>query len=175
MKSESRLAHISTLSFQLDSSVHLLFGLFSLVTLMANILIKDQTKVVCTAAWYAKEQPTVSDALALVRRCLWSSCHFQTSESETDIVKIPRSLFERLTTPCATRPEWVKSSLGLHDMLGNLAEWCGGVYHDSYCGQYGNPPVDGSPWLIGGEQNFRVLRGGSWYCHSEELRFTSRR
>ena len=78
-------------------STPILFGLFSLLTLMANTLIKDQTKVVRTAAWYAKEQPTFSDALALVRRCLWSSCHFQTSESETDIVKIPRSLFERLT------------------------------------------------------------------------------
>ena len=78
-------------------STPILFALFSLVTLMANTLIKDQTKIVRTAAWYAKEQPTFSDALALVRRCLWSSCHFQTSLSETDIVKIPRSLFKRLT------------------------------------------------------------------------------
>lgn len=78
-------------------STPVLFGLFSLVTLMANTLINDQAKVVRTAAWYAKEQPTFSDALAVVRRCLWSSCHFQTSESENDIVKIPRSLFERLT------------------------------------------------------------------------------
>ena len=78
-------------------STPVMFGLFSLVTLMANALIKDQTKVVRTAAWYAKEQPTFSDALALVRRCMWSSCHFQTSESESDVVKIPRSLFERLT------------------------------------------------------------------------------
>jgi hypothetical protein len=78
-------------------STPVLFGLFSLVTLLANTLIKDQAKVVRTAAWYAKEQPTFSDALAMVRRCLWSSCHFQTSDSEADIVKIPRSLFERLT------------------------------------------------------------------------------
>lgn len=78
-------------------STPVLFGLFSLVTLMANSLIKDQTTVVRTAAWYAKEQPTFSAALALVRRCLWSSCHFQTSVSESDVVKIPRSLFERLT------------------------------------------------------------------------------
>jgi hypothetical protein len=78
-------------------STPILFALFSLVTLLANTLIKDQTKVVRTAAWYAKEQLTFSDALALVRRCLWSRCHFQTSPSETDIVKIPRSLFERLT------------------------------------------------------------------------------
>ena len=78
-------------------STPVLFGLFSLVTLLANALLKDQTKVVRTAAWYAKEQPTFSDALAWVRRCLWNSCHFQTSQSESDVVKIPRSLFERLT------------------------------------------------------------------------------
>ena len=43
------------------------------------------------------QQPTFSDALALVRRSLWSSCHIQMSPSEADIVKIPRSLFERIT------------------------------------------------------------------------------
>lgn len=78
-------------------STPILFAVFSLVTLMANSLIKDQAQIVRTAAWYAKEQPTFSDALALVRRCLWSNCHFQMSEAETDQVKIPRSLFERLT------------------------------------------------------------------------------
>ena len=77
-------------------STPILFALFSLVTLLANTLLKDQTKIVRTAAWYAKEQPTFSDALALVRRCGWSSCHFQMSHLEADIVKIPRSLLERL-------------------------------------------------------------------------------
>jgi hypothetical protein len=56
-----------------------LFGLFSLVTLMADRLIKGKVKFVRTAAWYAKEQPTFSDAIAIVRRCLWSSYHFSTS------------------------------------------------------------------------------------------------
>jgi hypothetical protein len=78
-------------------STPILFAVFSLVTLLANTLVKDPTKIVRTAAWYAKEQPTFSDALALVRRCLWGSCHFQMSPLEADIVKIPRSLLERLT------------------------------------------------------------------------------
>jgi hypothetical protein len=78
-------------------STPILCALFSLVTLLAHTLIKDQPKIVRTAAWYAKEKPTFSDALALVRRCLWSSCHFQMSHLEADIVKIPRSLLERLT------------------------------------------------------------------------------
>ncbi|MFN0084696.1 MAG: transposase, partial [Blastocatellia bacterium] len=78
-------------------STPLLFGLFSLVTLMANALAKDAKSLVRTAAWYTKQEPTFSDAIALVRRCLWGSCHFQMSQFKTDIVEIPRSVFERLT------------------------------------------------------------------------------
>jgi hypothetical protein len=73
------------------------FGLFSLVPLRATALRKEPTQCVRTAAWYAKEQPTCADALALVRRCLWGSCHFQTSHRTSDVVKIPRALFVRLT------------------------------------------------------------------------------
>lgn len=74
-----------------------LFGLFSVVTLMAHALIKTEAKPVRQAAWYKKEHPTFADAIAMVRRCLWSSCHFSMSVKQTDVVKIPRSLFERLT------------------------------------------------------------------------------
>src|SRR5262245_5146483 len=74
-----------------------LFGLFSLVTLMADRLIKGEVKPVRTAAWYAKERPTFSDAIGIVRRCLWSGCHFSTSSSKSDVLKVPRSLLERLT------------------------------------------------------------------------------
>jgi hypothetical protein len=56
-----------------------LFGLFSIVTLMANKSTKNQKMPVRTAAWYKKELPAFADAIALVRRCLWSSCHFSTS------------------------------------------------------------------------------------------------
>jgi DDE superfamily endonuclease len=74
-----------------------LFGLFSLVTLMADQLIKAEVKPVRTAAWYKKQKPTFADAIAIVRRCLWSSCHFSTSGRNRDVVKVPRVLLERLT------------------------------------------------------------------------------
>lgn len=73
----------------------ILFGLFSLITLMARKLINAQTMPVRTASWYEKEQPTFSDAIALVRRCLWSNCHFSMSGQNIDLAKIPRSLLER--------------------------------------------------------------------------------
>jgi len=74
-----------------------LFGLYSLVTLIAHSLLQTETPVVRTAAWYAKMRPTFSDALAVVRRELWSACHFSMSACADEMVKIPRSVFERLT------------------------------------------------------------------------------
>jgi DDE superfamily endonuclease len=73
-----------------------LFGFSSLVTLMAHALGERETRVVRTAAWYAKVRPTFSDALAVVRRELWSVCHFSMSSTKPEVVEIPRSLFERL-------------------------------------------------------------------------------
>ena len=73
-----------------------LLSLFSIITLTAHLLIEKGASAVRSTAWYAKTQPTFSDAIALVRRHLWDHIHFSTSQQETDIVKIPRALFERL-------------------------------------------------------------------------------
>jgi hypothetical protein len=35
--------------------------------------------------------------LAMVRRWLWADQHFQMSQTKADMIKVPRSLFERLT------------------------------------------------------------------------------
>jgi formylglycine-generating enzyme required for sulfatase activity len=63
--------------------------------------------------------------------------------------------------------EKLANSWGLHDMHGNVWEWCEDVWHENYNGA----PVDGSAWLKDGDQNLRALRGGSWsiiviICHS---------
>jgi hypothetical protein len=73
-----------------------LLALFSLVTLMADGL-QQTGEFVRTAAWYRKKQATFSDAIALVRRRLWSQNHFSMSGSESEVIKIPRVLFDRLT------------------------------------------------------------------------------
>jgi formylglycine-generating enzyme required for sulfatase activity len=54
--------------------------------------------------------------------------------------------------------EKLANSWGLHDMHGNVWEWCEDIWHENYNGA----PTDGSAWLTGGEQNRRALRGGSW-------------
>ena len=74
-----------------------LFGLYSVVTLMAHGLLEAEARVVRTAAWYVKARPTFSDALAIVRRELWSCSHFAMSPSDAEMVQIPRLVLERLT------------------------------------------------------------------------------
>lgn len=74
-----------------------LFGLFSWVTLAANMLQADNTIPVRSAAWYAKSLPTFSDAIALVRQRLWTASDtLCLSSAEPDILKVPRLTFDRL-------------------------------------------------------------------------------
>jgi hypothetical protein len=50
------------------------------------------------AAWYEKAHPTFSDALVLVRRQLWvQEATFCRSPADTETVKVPQALRERLT------------------------------------------------------------------------------
>ncbi|MFY9269253.1 MAG: hypothetical protein WAO55_05810 [Candidatus Manganitrophaceae bacterium] len=74
-----------------------LLGLFSLVTLLADQRIGPSAFPVRQAAWYQKSQPTFSDALAIVRQSLWQHAHFSMSYTKDEGVKIPHSLFKRLT------------------------------------------------------------------------------
>jgi formylglycine-generating enzyme required for sulfatase activity/predicted Ser/Thr protein kinase len=71
-----------------------------------------------------------------------------------------------------THPVGQKSAngYGLHDMSGNVWEWCQDVWHDNYSGA----PTYGSAWISGGNSAARVLRGGSWYSYSESCRAANR-
>ncbi len=59
------------------------------------------------------------------------------------------------------------NAFGLSDLHGNVEEWCADPRHDNYEGA----PRNGSVWETGGDESYRVLRGGSWndrpeYCRS---------
>jgi hypothetical protein len=53
-----------------------LLGLFSFVTLLAHDLSASAPPPVQRAAWYPKTAPAFADALALVRRHLWTQTRF---------------------------------------------------------------------------------------------------
>ena len=74
-----------------------LLGLFSLVTLFAHSRMTQAAGAFRRTAWYHKSHPTFADALALVRKELWASATFYGSPAQTDTIKVPRALVERLT------------------------------------------------------------------------------
>jgi hypothetical protein len=72
-----------------------LLSLDSIITLTAQLLIEKGATCVRSTAWSRQTRPTFADAIALVRRQLWDHLPFSTSPQETDMIKMPRALFER--------------------------------------------------------------------------------
>ncbi|MEM6437168.1 MAG: formylglycine-generating enzyme family protein, partial [Cyanobacteria bacterium P01_D01_bin.115] len=59
------------------------------------------------------------------------------------------------------------NAFGLHDLHGNVWEWCDDTWHDNYK----NAPADGTAWTRNGTGDKRIRRGGSrlsspWDCRS---------
>ncbi len=70
----------------------------------------------------------------------------------------PQGQYRHKTVPIGSFP--FANAFGLCDMHGNVWEWCADPWHDNYH----QAPCDGSVWEVGGMENHRLLRGGSWYC-----------
>jgi hypothetical protein len=73
-----------------------LLSLDAIITLTTQLLIEKGATCVRSTTWYRKTRPTCADAIALVRRQWWDHLPFSMSHQETDMIKIPRALFERL-------------------------------------------------------------------------------
>jgi hypothetical protein len=78
-----------------------LLALFSLVTLWAHDIAARQSIAPRAAAWYPKTHPTFSDAIAAVRRKLWTQQIYSMSTSPTETINIPRPIWKRLTDTLA--------------------------------------------------------------------------
>jgi formylglycine-generating enzyme required for sulfatase activity len=81
----------------------------------------------------------------------------------------PKGIYREETTPVGT---FSPNVFGLHDMHGNVLEWCLDHYHSDYEGA----PIDGSAWINPNtEQDVsRVLRGGSWFGGPRDCRSACR-
>ncbi|XZF62343.1 MAG: SUMF1/EgtB/PvdO family nonheme iron enzyme [Gloeotrichia echinulata DVL01] len=81
----------------------------------------------------------------------------------------PKGKSRQETTDVGSFPA---NAFGLHDMHGNVWEWCDDDWHDNYI----NAPSDGSSWLIVDDNYnvYRLLRGGSWYLNPDDCRSASR-
>ena len=74
-----------------------LMGMFSLITMMAQQLSESGKLKIRSAIWYHKELATFSDAIGCVKQQIWEFKSFQTSKTEVEMIKIPRSFLETLT------------------------------------------------------------------------------
>jgi hypothetical protein len=80
-----------------------LLGLFSLIAKWADSLARDSVSTLWpnAAAWYRKQEPTFTDAIAAVRRVLWAPPNLSMSRQPGESVIIPGSLLNRvLQTLC---------------------------------------------------------------------------
>ncbi|MCI0399501.1 MAG: formylglycine-generating enzyme family protein [Chloroflexi bacterium] len=79
----------------------------------------------------------------------------------------PTGFYRHETTEVDTFPP---NAFGLHDMHGNVWEWCADWWHDSYEGA----PAGGRAWTAGGKSAYRAARGGSWHDTSDLCRSAAR-
>lgn len=73
-----------------------LFGLFSLITLWADILQSQNLLHLKPTAWYKKQRPTFSDAIASVRYRIWRKQELSMSAFKDDIHKLNRPWIKHL-------------------------------------------------------------------------------
>jgi hypothetical protein len=79
-----------------------LLGLFSVVTLAALRCHEAGRLSAERTAWYAKEEPTFSDCLRLVRGRIWQARISGTSGNDADVIHLPRGFFEAAVQALST-------------------------------------------------------------------------
>jgi formylglycine-generating enzyme required for sulfatase activity len=77
--------------------------------------------------------------------------------------KGPKGIYRQKTTPVGT---FLPNAFGLYDMHGNVWEWCQDTWHSNYDGA----PNDGSAWIDENDNDYHLLRGGSWILNPQGCR-----
>lgn len=79
----------------------------------------------------------------------------------------PKGQYRKKTVGVGSFPA---NAFGLHDMHGNVSEWCQDTWHESYQGA----PTNGSAWVKEGDAR-RINRGGSMSANPQLCRSAQRR
>jgi formylglycine-generating enzyme required for sulfatase activity len=103
---------------------------------------------------------TITTALANYRGTDWE---LQGTTYPGNYGNGPKGQYREQTTLVG---EFPPNGFGLHDMHGNVWEWCADHWHENYQGA----PSDGSAWLGKNENDHRLLRGGAWYLNPRYCR-----
>jgi len=82
--------------------------------------------------------------------------------------KSPKGKYRNETTPVGTFPP---NAFGLYDIHGNVWEWCADTWHGNYQGA----PNNETSWINENDNQYRVLRGGSWGSTPDICRSANRR
>ena len=117
--------------------------------------------------WLSQE---TGKSYRLLSEAEWEYCcraGTTTTCSFGDTIDEKQAQFSQRTVEVGSFPA---NAWGLHDMHGNVWEWCEDNWHENY---RGNPPTDGAVWR-GGDASLRVLRGGSWDIGPRLLRSADR-
>lgn len=80
----------------------------------------------------------------------------------------PKGKYRQQTTDVGSFQ--VANAFGLYDMHGNVWEWCADHWQSNYKGA----PSDGSAWLSNNDNQYRLLRGGSWSSNPWDCRSAHR-
>ncbi|RCJ17764.1 hypothetical protein A6770_33640 [Nostoc minutum NIES-26] len=101
---------------------------------------------------------TITTDLANYRGTDWN---YQETLYPGNYCEGPKGEFRKQTTDVG---KFSPNPFGLHDMHGNIFEWCQDGWHKNY----NAAPTDGSAWIS--NNNYRMLRGGSWYYNPKLCR-----
>jgi len=91
------------------------------------------------------------------------------TSDDTDLLRKILTPFRDQTTVVGSKSA---NPFGLHDMHGNVWEWCSDFWHETY----ENAPCDSNPWIDGViDRSLRSLRGGSWADECKDCRSARRK
>ena len=97
----------------IERTTPFLFGLFSLITLMAvghalGVISQNQLPV-ARSAWYRKQQATFSDVIAFVRREIWAGRYSVAQLSQSQSIELLPDIIDTCSAVCRRLPDRPKS------------------------------------------------------------------